>query len=141
VGRGQRLRVGRIGAVEVLLLERSGHDATLRTARTLGSLLVGIPASRSLAPTHGSLAARRDTRLAVARSYTPVTRCSSRYPPRGRWLLPLTRPRAVWRASAEHPPGDGARAPPSRPPHTGGTSPGRVHPDRPRVHAMRADLT
>src|SRR5947209_9740913 len=51
------------------------------------SLLGGVPASRTLVPTHGSLAARRGTRLADARSYTWVTRCSAGYPPRGRSFL------------------------------------------------------
>src|SRR5947209_18949005 len=51
------------------------------------SLLGGVPASRTLVPTHGSLAARRGPRLADARSYTWVTRCSAGYPPRGRSFL------------------------------------------------------
>ncbi len=63
------------------------------------SLLGGIPASRPLAPTHGSLAASRDTRLAAARSCTWVARCEPGYPPRGRSLLASTRLASLARAA------------------------------------------
>ena len=60
-----------------------GIPASRRSFLHMGhSLLGGIPASRRSFLTYGSLAARRDTRLATLVPYIWVTRCSAGYPPR-----------------------------------------------------------